>query len=232
MVVPSAGGMCWAASASNSLAYTVWGYPTSKNFQNENDIFGYVKQYMPNKSGSAAIVYDWWFDGNHEYYATTGGGFYPNKTLENYLHRSGGINSMSAIDAYLHQGYGTTAEFRKVDGSWFFHQISIWGYEYNQNNEYRGFYYTDNNDSGNPYLWYMGVHIGDVDVPGYGVSKQWVLEWVLDGNAFYSIPNGYFLTSVIGLEQTPLPVPLPPAMLLLGTGIIGLAGYRAKKYSK
>jgi hypothetical protein len=43
--------MCWAAAASNILAWTGWGYPSGTSFANEDDMFGYYQDHWTDQGG-------------------------------------------------------------------------------------------------------------------------------------------------------------------------------------
>jgi hypothetical protein len=129
---------------------------------------------------------------------------------------------MPTIDNYLSNGYGTTITIRT--SSWF-HVLSVWGYEYNEYGEYTGLYFTDNNDGAHAdWLRYLDIHIADIDVPGYGVSEQWVLDG--DGTNWFYDDYTWWIAKVKGFEQ--YPVPIPSALWLLGSGLIGMFGIRRK----
>ena len=52
--------MCWAASASNVLEWTGWGYTTET--ENADEIFQYTLQYWDDRSGWMTSHWYWWFN--------------------------------------------------------------------------------------------------------------------------------------------------------------------------
>ena len=57
------------------------------------------------------------------------------------------------------------------------------------------------------------------------------LFWDVSGSA-YNSRNGNWAFDILGVEQASTAVPEPATMLLLGSGLIGLAGYGRKKFFK
>lgn len=216
--------MCWAAAASNILDWTGWGRYTSESFSNHDNMFGYFQDHWTDKGGLMEFGWKWWFDGT--YSGPTGdgwskpdipgGGFWePPYNFDDYYYRTSiDSSAMSAVDEYLHNGYGVTIAIYHDDNG---HALSVWGYDYNTDNDYLGIWITDSDDdkgSSDPpdTLDYVTVSFDDDDE-----------KWYLDG---YGSGN-YYIGEVQALDQSP--VPIPGAIWLFGSGLIGLVGIRRKK---
>jgi hypothetical protein len=144
--------MCWAAAASNVLEWTGWGKVESMT--NTDQMFTYFQDHWTDKGGMMDFGWDWWFDGTNDSEGwdgwsqvdVAGGGFFPSETFSDYYVENWNTSqSMSAIDEYLHDGYGVTlAVYGDISGG---HAITCWGYDYSTTpNEYLGLWVTDSDD--------------------------------------------------------------------------------------
>src|SRR5512139_3135722 len=64
--------LCWAATASNILEWTGWGFVST--FDDADDMFAHYVDAFPNKTGNPYPAWSWWFNGSP---VTPGGGFWP-----------------------------------------------------------------------------------------------------------------------------------------------------------
>lgn len=214
--------MCWAAAASNVLAWTGWGYPIGQGFSGTDDMFGYFQNHWTDKGGMMQYGWDWWFDGtysgptgpNWSQVDVPGGDFWdPAYNFNNYYFEENRTAlALSAIDEYLHAGYGVTlAIYNELNAG---HALTVWGYDFDDvGGDYLGIWVTDSDDdkgSSNPpdVLAYYDVSLSDG-------------QWNLGGSY-----GDWHIEKVQAFEKSP--VPIAGAAWLLGSGLIALAGIRRK----
>jgi len=150
--------MCWAGAASNVLEWTGWGLVDGMT--NTDEMFQYFQDHWTDWGGLMVFGWDWWFDGTNNSQGPTweangwsqvdvpGGGFFPEETFSDYYHEQGDATlALSAIDEYLHAGYGTTIGIFTDSGGG--HAITVWGYNYQPDDpsNYLGIWVTDSDDN-------------------------------------------------------------------------------------
>ena len=206
--------MCWAASASNVLEWTGWGYTTET--KNADEIFQYTLQYWDDRSGWMTSHWYWWFNNSTFADVNGGGEFWPGYTWTDYLHEENDpALALEAIDDYLGAGYGVSI------GIWGQgHIISCWGFQYDP--------LVDKIQ--NPKDYYLGIWVTDSDD-----GKSWQGPAVDAPNSLRYLPvawngtywlctegyKGWIVSGVGGLEPYPAnnrPLAVP------GSGYSGLEG--------
>ena len=104
--------MCWAAAASNILAWGHWGTAV---YNTTDLIFKHFQDHWTDAGGYPSWAWKWWFDGSPPPYNTAshpdvpgGGKFYPTLNFYDYFVYAAGGNVMASVDNLLHQGKGVT----------------------------------------------------------------------------------------------------------------------------
>jgi hypothetical protein len=205
------GFMCWAAVASNMLAWGGWG--TGEVFGDEDAAFEHFQHHWVSTGGDPYWAIVWWFDGgmdndpNHD--VPGGGGFHkdldPNDFTRGPFVGTNGV--LDHIRSNTMDGYvsGLAITHPRIN---FSHAITCWGVNVDpETDEVIGLWITDSDDDamGAPprrnFLRYFGVAEYD------GLAR-------LDGYAGAEGENGYIIHEVLGLAANPN-VPrdqMPPAV--------------------
>ena len=151
--------LCWAASASNIIAYTNWGYSVAARsgtgdaplFSTDNDIFAYFVDSFTNLGGAAFAGISWFINGVYGYEWAENfaqpkkgsGGLYPGVRERDFEDRllwdvigAPGETMMGKMAGLMERGYGVSAGIGFYMGDapinkFGGHAITVWGYTYN-----------------------------------------------------------------------------------------------------
>ena len=106
----------------------------------------------------------------------------------------------------------------------------------NVNNGSNSTYYNNNDpsDTGTPYAFeYDGfTDVFGVSIPNLIAGDTYNIALKIADAGDYILDSGVFIEGGTFSDQEIDPVPEPATMLLLGSGLVGLAGFRKKKNSK
>jgi hypothetical protein len=191
--------MCWAAAASNVLAWTGWGFPKTYNFADENGIFQYFLDHWADLAGFPQNAWEWWFSGaGQPGVEVPGGGFWvPAYDFQMFYRvQNDRTKVLEAIAEFVEKGFGAVIELISTGGG---HFLTCWGYERSPDGNFLGVYFTDS-DNPQSGLRYDGV-TQDTLGTEWAAYKDW---WYLDS---YGQPRKYLLAAVHALvpvrPQTP-----------------------------
>ncbi len=144
--------MCWAASASNILAWTEWGLV--EDMRNADEMFDYFEAHWTDEGSGQDVAWEWWFSGvniisdqDAAEVDAPGGAFFRSEDVQNYFRtESDDAQVMVAIDEFLHDGYG--CGLGVYDDDDVAHAITVWGFDYDESDPdyYVGVYVTDSDD--------------------------------------------------------------------------------------
>uniref|UniRef100_A0A7V4LDF2 Uncharacterized protein n=1 Tax=Desulfobacca acetoxidans TaxID=60893 RepID=A0A7V4LDF2_9BACT len=214
--------MCWAAAASNILAWGHWGTAT---YNTADLIFKHFQDHWTDNTGFISWGLAWWIYGFEPGYKSIsyvdvpgGGNFYPQLKLNfnyYYVGASEG-NLMATIDSLMHQGKCVGLSIGSSSGS---HALTAWGFEYTSPGAYTSIFFTDSDD-GLPGLRQYAL---------VWRNNAWYLGTKLDGYGGYSL-TGWKINSVQALGY--LHTPIAPSWVLFGTGVFSLFLCRRRRRGK
>jgi len=140
--------MCWAAAASNILAWGNWG---TADYNTADQIFQHIQDHWTDSGGIMSWAWQWWFNGTRRpisygsYTNVPGGGnFYPDLDFSDYYTLATEDNVLSGIDTLLHQGIGVCLGIRQSEGA-SSHAVTCWGYS-SDTVGYTSLHLTDSDD--------------------------------------------------------------------------------------
>ncbi len=227
--------LCWAATSANVLAFSGWD-PGVSQVSNSSSYDGrngamfqhYTDHFDGTKGGYMKGGYDWWFNGDEVYSQNSndtfyggaeidtpgGGGFFTEANFSSYYDGGPYNHGLSNIQRALKAGLGVGIGIETNGGG---HAITVWGYEFDGSvqgstqtwDNMTGIYVTDSDDKANQLAFYAVDSSGNLS----GNYQGWKIEEV---QSFGANPNA---------------VPVPGAVWLLGSGVMGLIGMRRRNNS-
>ncbi|MCX5990868.1 MAG: PKD domain-containing protein [Chloroflexi bacterium] len=171
--------MCWAATASNMLEWTGWGFAPGRTFDSTDDMFREYQDHWADSGSWPSYALGWWFDGSIPSSGTVdvpgSGDFWPSYNFDDYFEEYwAGPDTLQHIDEYLHNGWAVGLAISPGTGP--NHLITCWGFNYDPSvdksahpeNYYKGIWVTDSDDdkyqSGAPdWLQYYSVSYHNID---------------------------------------------------------------------
>ena len=211
--------MCWAATAANVLEWN--GLGKVAGMVTSDQMFTYFQDHWTDQGGLMEYGWEWWFDGTNNSQGWSGwsqvdvpgGGFYPARDFYgDYYHETNADSAaLSAVDNYLHAGYGVGLGVYKPGGG---HAITCWGYNYDPADEddYFGIWVTDSDDSKHDSTPPDRLRYYEVELTG----GKWHIQ------DFYGTDDWY-----IGTVQA-LDVPEPVTLVLLAAAALPLLRRRRR----
>ena len=179
--------LCWAGTASNTLAWTGWGNVPGMGGGDADIIFDYYEDHWKDDGGWALHGWAWWFSGidysPEQNCDVPGGGFHTDVEWSDYAYYNnyetgGGWNeAIAAIDVHLHRGRAVGISLIGPSSR---HSITCWGFDSDPNDPE---YYTA--------IWVTDSDDNEVALKRYGVEKdgdRWELtDGPYSGWPIYSI---------------------------------------------
>jgi hypothetical protein len=170
----------------------------------------------------------WWFDGSTPWMFSSlvepGGGFWNGSSFyENYSSSISTASIMQQTANHLQAGDGIAMIIGR-NGAIVSHTVTVWGYDYEigaaQDISYTGVYITDSDDG------VTGLRHYNLDL----VNNRYYLDGLYGTSDYWYLSNGVALARNPDFNQSP--VPIPSSLLLLGSGLAGLAGIGRKRLKK
>jgi hypothetical protein len=234
--------LCWAAAASDVLAFTGWkGWDsgTSTYLDTAPKIYNKFVSAWPNQIGAATYAYEYWMTDRGQS-IIPGGATFPTAGLNFYpgVNVQAGVGSVTAFvknttagDIYnflgiyinAHRGIVASIDVPQGPGTSgpYSHSVTVWGWD----TAAELLYITDSDD-------------GNTLLKTYSFFQSGGQVYIDNYTNLYTSATDVLITQLtrlnineLGIEPDhgagPGPtVPLPPSMVLLGSGLLGLVGWR------
>jgi len=167
--------LCWAATASNMLEWTGWGFVGG--MVRSDQTLDYFENHWKDVGQTTQNALTWWFDGAGTYGGdvdVAGGAFHPFHDPSTYVHvESDHEDILEFLEGYTDLGSGMGIWiYSNEPGMEFSHEITVWGCNYDPAFEpgdpdrYLGLWITDSDDD----KWVADAYTGPNDLHYYAVS--------------------------------------------------------------
>jgi hypothetical protein len=241
--------MCWAAAASNILAWAGYATPT---YNTQSLIFQYFADHWTNAGSLPKYGWNWFLNGvlppawsGWSQVSLPGGNFWPADSFSSLYQQATGGNLMASMADFFNSGDGVTLAIYKSGGG---HALTCWGYDYTTS--YSSYTVTiskghskktKTSTINSTVTQYSGVWVTDSD-DGVTGLEYYPVSWdstngVWDLGGRYA---GWYIGGIeaLGRNLDPLTgadsltpgltgaVPLPPALFLFLSGLLALAPWR------
>lgn len=199
---------CWAATASNMLEWTGWGFTGGMENGNADDFFAYFQDHTTDKGSLIEYALQWWFTGylndrgdstNWSSEDVEGGDFWSSSyTWTDYtLWHWDAKTTLQKIDEWLHAGYAVGIAIYPITppGG---HAITVWGIEYDTS--------FDKTDPDEVHDYYLGIYVTDSDNNKNMANPPDVLSYIevnYDDTNNYWYFGGWRIGGVSALKPFP-----------------------------
>ena len=205
--------LCWAATCSNMLEWTGWGYVPGMGYGNTDTFFEYYQDHTTDKGSLNAYGLEWWFTGylndvgdptNWSSEDVAGADFWSSSyTWTNYVHDNwNNVNIPQNIESYLTSGYAVGFAIYPVTGPGG-HAITCWGYNYDSagttpEDKYLGVWVSDSDSHKGETYPDDVLRYYEIDFEDHGTGDTTDDYWYMP-----SYGGGWKIAGVTGLEPFP-----------------------------
>lgn len=198
--------MCWAATVSNVLMYTNWGYDVDGDGTVElyDDLYHYFLDNFDNTGGSGSMGYDPYVTDYWGAQLSTLG-----LTWQDFFHQENDDSViLQRVEEWLDLDYGIYLSITNNAGTPG-HAITAWGYETDSDGDYTRIAVTDSDDHLSGLQWY-NLHYNST------LHRWYMTDYGTD----------VYIRRIDAYAQNS--VPDASIMLLLGSSLMGLAVFSRK----
>ena len=194
--------MCWAAAASNILAWGGWGVG---EIDTCDEIFAHFQDNWTDSISVPSAGWEWWFQGTDLAAMNgDGGAYFTEYVYDDWMYGgSSGTQTISDIHYLMQAGYGVTLGLSGPGG----HAVTCWGLNYNPDTgEYLGLWISDSDDM-------KGTDTPEDQLRYYEVRTE-NNRYYLNN---YCSSNSWYISYSSGLMARPEIITPVPAGTVVGT---------------